>query len=371
MLLAGLGAPSLARAQFPARLDSDGGLFEAGIASATIDGYARSSLSDLAASLWGVRSRLSGIGSASVTRFGSGNVSAYGELHGAAALSPDEHNLASIRLDGGGGSYHGRTSSRYVETSVVLGRKTGSGSGAGWIAAGLGSAGDVMMHGTAHGEVGGALIAPSAMIDAVLRYATVASWRYADAEVHAQWAPLMRRRSGIARLAVGVDAGMRIASPFPGRQAWLAGTGTLRIAGPVSLVGYAGAQPADPMRGTPGVAFTSVALRFSPTAGRTVPVASAVVARATSVSAEGADGRRVVTVRLAGAGSVELMGDITAWLPVAMDRVAPGVWQARLLIDEGSHRLNVRADSGAWGPPPGLPVSDDEFGGRVGILVVP
>jgi len=81
----------LARAQFPARLDSDGGLFEAGIASATIDGYARSSLSDLAASLWGVRSRLSGIGSASVTRFGSGNVAAYGELHGAAALSTLAH----------------------------------------------------------------------------------------------------------------------------------------------------------------------------------------------------------------------------------------------------------------------------------------
>ena len=78
----------------------------------------------------------------------------------------------------------------------------------------------------------------------------------------------------------------------------------------------------------------------------------------------------MISVALESARTVEVMGDFTAWSPVAMTRSATGIWQVRIPVEEGSHRMEIRADSGAWIPAPGLPVVADEFGGSVGILVV-
>ncbi len=44
--------------------------------------------------------------------------------------------------------------------------------------------------------------------------------------------------------------------------------------------------------------------------------------------------------------------------------------EAALPLRAGSHRLLVRVDGGEWMPPPGLPAAPDEFGGRVGVLLV-
>jgi hypothetical protein len=44
-----------------------------------------------------------------------------------------------------------------------------------------------------------------------------------------------------------------------------------------------------------------------------------------------------------------------------------------LLVDRaraGTYRLNVRVDGGEWVAPPGLLDVEDEFGGRVGLLVL-
>ena len=78
----------------------------------------------------------------------------------------------------------------------------------------------------------------------------------------------------------------------------------------------------------------------------------------------------MISVVLENARTVDIMGDFTSWLPVPMTRAATGKWQIRIPLNEGSHRLEVRADSGSWVPAPGLPVAADEFGGSVGILVV-
>ena len=37
----------------------------------------------------------------------------------------------------------------------------------------------------------------------------------------------------------------------------------------------------------------------------------------------------------------------------------------------GAHRVAFRVDDGPWQPPADLPAVDDEYGGRVGLLVVP
>jgi hypothetical protein len=366
------GFPTSLLAQIAPRITSAGGLFEAGAASAAVDGYERSPLGDLAASLWGSFDRISGVGTVSLSRFESGSTTAYADLHGAVTLSSDPRNISSFKFGGGGGSYHGRTTSRYTEASLLLGRTTPEGRAAAWFEAGAGRAGGDRMAGTTYGKVGGVLRSTSAMLSAELDYTSVRAQHYTDGLIHAQWAPFGAQPLDAARFVAGIDAGLRSAGDgIPGRAAWLGGVATLRLVDPVSLVAYAGTQPADPVRATPGVTFTSLALRVtigpSGTARSPPPVAAA---RATSVSPELADGDRVLTVLLPDARTVEVMGDFTQWQPVAMSRTAPGIWQARLPIAPGSHRTDIRPDSGAWKPPPGIPVAADEFGGSVGILVV-
>ena len=82
------------------------------------------------------------------------------------------------------------------------------------------------------------------------------------------------------------------------------------------------------------------------------------------------DGMATVRVHSPGARRVEIMGDITGWEPVELDRRGDR-WERRLTMASGPHHVLVRIDGGAWVAPSNLPRIDDEFGGRVGLLVVP
>lgn len=68
---------------------------------------------------------------------------------------------------------------------------------------------------------------------------------------------------------------------------------------------------------------------------------------------------------------VELAADFTDWQPVALARMAEGVWEVVLPVASGTHRLNVRIDGGKWLAPTGTARAADEFGGEVGIVAVP
>jgi len=83
-----------------------------------------------------------------------------------------------------------------------------------------------------------------------------------------------------------------------------------------------------------------------------------------------ADGT-VISVSHPTATLIEVNGDFTDWRPRALIRIAPGRFQTRVVIPVGVHHLNVRYDGGPWQVPPGLASSDDGFGGRTGILIVP
>ncbi|HEU4559843.1 MAG TPA: glycogen-binding domain-containing protein [Longimicrobium sp.] len=132
------------------------------------------------------------------------------------------------------------------------------------------------------------------------------------------------------------------------------------------------------LRGTPELAsrpspFLSLSLRVLP--GRSAPAAAASVAAA---PAEGAafevisqGTARTFTVRAPGATRVEIMADFTDWQPRALTPgTEPGTWRVTLPISPGTYRINLRVDGAAWGAPPGLPDVEDEFGGRVGLLVI-
>jgi hypothetical protein len=70
------------------------------------------------------------------------------------------------------------------------------------------------------------------------------------------------------------------------------------------------------------------------------------------------------------ASSVEVCSDATDWTVVAARQVGREEWEVVLPLGPGVHRIAMRVDGGAWGPPPGAPTTPDEFGGEVGLIVV-
>jgi hypothetical protein len=88
------------------------------------------------------------------------------------------------------------------------------------------------------------------------------------------------------------------------------------------------------------------------------------------VQLSGAAQSRGLRVRAPGAQRVEGRGDWTDWRPVALVRDGDA-WVLADPVPRGTRRLTVRADGGAWRVPANLAGADDDFGSRVGLLVVP
>ncbi len=111
---------------------------------------------------------------------------------------------------------------------------------------------------------------------------------------------------------------------------------------------------------------------------RTIGIIDAVTAETIAndslTIADTETGRELVRVLLVvdapRAESVELMGDATSWSVTSMSRTRDGKWRAELRVQPGMHRVVVRADGGHWVAPPGLPLSTDDFGSHVGMLIV-
>ncbi|HEX2203572.1 MAG TPA: glycogen-binding domain-containing protein [Longimicrobium sp.] len=190
--------------------------------------------------------------------------------------------------------------------------------------------------------------------------------RYTDSEVGAEWI------GGRLRLdaAVGGRAGEDgVAGRFWGR---VGGDFALRHGATLHFaVGRVGGLPELGSRGGP---YATLALRLS--AARRPPPALALAAVAAPAEAGDfhvlADGHlRTLRVRVPGASRVEMKADFTDWRTVALDTAEEaGTWQAVFDIAPGTYRVNLRVDGGPWGAPPGLLAVADEFGGRVGLLVV-
>jgi hypothetical protein len=78
-----------------------------------------------------------------------------------------------------------------------------------------------------------------------------------------------------------------------------------------------------------------------------------------------------VTLRVPSARSVEIAGDFCSWRPVVLRETSPNTWEVTLPMTPGTHRINVRVNGDAWAAPAGVATVDDEFNGRVGVVVVP
>ncbi|MGH7460731.1 MAG: glycogen-binding domain-containing protein, partial [Longimicrobiales bacterium] len=144
------------------------------------------------------------------------------------------------------------------------------------------------------------------------------------------------------------------------------------------LVAGAGTYPVDLTQGFPGGHFVTLGARFRASPRKQVMPAP-IVQNGEALAATGAitafeavpslNGFTTLRIRAPGAAGVEIMGDFTDWQPLSLK--PGGWWTATLRIKPGTHQMNARINGGDWFVPPGLSVLKDEFGGSVGILIVP
>ena len=133
-----------------------------------------------------------------------------------------------------------------------------------------------------------------------------------------------------------------------------------------AVVLTAARQLPDYVRGGDAVDAVTIGVRF----GQVSPSAARGGPRVAMVQFTGTADTRTVRMHAAEARTVEIMGDFTNWEPRAMTRNGAS-FESTMRVSSGTHRLMVRIDGGAWRPPANTPVVDDDFGGRVGLLVVP
>lgn len=219
--------------------------------------------------------------------------------------------------------------------------------------------------------------------------------RFAGAAAEASWTRLTvgdtafsdlvgRVRWSRGAFDVAGSAGTRVASRGGGKGLYGDVTATLRIGAWLALVIGGGTYPSDPVRGSIPGRYVTAGVRLAPraplqpvvvpqTGAFSVGPPAAVGARVdrARVAVERVAGLAVLVVRVSGAARVEVMGDFTDWRPVTLSATADGRWQYGLPLPPGMHRFNLRLDGGAWGVPEGAGYAADEFGGSVGVLVVP
>ena len=159
-------------------------------------------------------------------------------------------------------------------------------------------------------------------------------------------------------------------------ESWASGSAAVWLSSRAALVASAGRALADEARGVPSVRYLSLALRVG-----WRPTRSAGVLRVRQPPGEDDAGRidirdigdslRAVIVHQRMASRVEVVGDFTDWQPVAMTNMPNGEWRIERNIAPGPHRVAIRVDGGPWRVPPNLPRVEDDFGGEVGIVIVP
>jgi hypothetical protein len=204
------------------------------------------------------------------------------------------------------------------------------------------------------------------------------SIRYADFQGILTW-----KRD---RLELGSQGGFRVGRPLvtlgSDQKAWISANAVYALRKRFAVVASAGTYPVNPTEGFPGGRFVSLSMRLLAGSSAPIQVEPAVqVTRPTEVGGGPPAATSFVATRLGtdsvsfritapNASQVEIAGDFTGWKPVALIPAEPGVWTLALPMQRGNYQMNVRVNGGQWLAPPSLLTMLDEFGGRVGLLVI-
>lgn len=209
------------------------------------------------------------------------------------------------------------------------------------------------------------------------------STRYADLQTALTW---KTERADLSAV-LGVRLGDQITTLRSSARSWASFSAARQLTQRIGVNLSGGTYPIDPTQGFPGGRFISIAMRFN-TSGRRaaapvsaaiqtpeITVDSAVPSVAVTAFEVGGDSTGKITFRVTapGAAMVELNADFTDWTPLALtaDPIIPGQWSIALPISPGKYQMNIRVNGDKWLVPPGLLSMLDEFGGAVGLLIVP
>lgn len=356
------GAPPAALAQQDASLDL-------GFTSISYDSTTRVSGFTVAPALQLSRSLATFGAAGTFSLFNGGGWSAQGRLTGS-TFTPSFHHLrAEVAGVVGGSRFEGATSTAQMLGQVrvhLLGARQGA-----WVSLGGGQSWNgAELHGTSLAGVGAWLRRAGTMLTVSAIPTTIGGDRYTDATGSLRW-------SGRAIELDGSLTARRGGSVVPGGT-WGGASATFWVSHGAAIVAGAGSYAPDPAQALPGGHYVTVSLRFAarpvhyPELHITRPAAPAEqLAVARSIEVRNAhDGQRVIRVRVAAAGQVELMGDFTDWRVVQLVRTAHDRWEITLPLPPGEHHFNLRVNGGEWGVPAGVPSVADEFEGRVGVLLV-
>lgn len=281
-----------------------------------------------------------------------------GELHGSGSLTT---------YDAGQGSGHALAGARAHIARVTAGA---------WIGASAGAVKDPIGWRSSHaGELGAWKQMDRAIAQAVVMPVKIAGGlSFTDVEGTVRFVGSRLEATGTAGLRT------RVRGFDESAASWVSVNAIAWALRDVGITAGIGSYPTDPGQNLPSAKYATLGVRFSPggmrhpAAGLSADVLSAPE-RATSPAMavrRGREERATMVFHAPSARQVEIMGDFTDWTPVQMGRSASGgAWTISLPVTSGVHQVNVRVDGGGWIVPAGLATVRDEFGGSVGVLLVP
>ena len=313
--------------------------------------------------------------SAILSQFTSGGWSAQGSLSGSRFIRTSRSFVAEFAGLVGGSTHSDatRTGELVVNGRLHLSRRLGEL----FVGAGVGRTWDgVAWRGLTLGEAGVSIGSASRNAVATISPAAInGSIYYTDLQV----ALSMETRGTELGALIGSRLGDQLTTLSRNATSWASLSATRRIRNRLALSLSGGTYPIDPTQGFPGGRFVSLAVRII-TGDRPPSVPRVAVgpetprgpAIASFNASRDRQGVLTITVTASGADLVEVNGDFTNWVPMALTRdpSEPEHWAARLPVGPGKYQINIRINGGKWVVPPGILSMLDEFGGTVGLLVV-
>lgn len=218
----------------------------------------------------------------------------------------------------------------------------------------------------------------AATIRATALHGWVGDTTYTDVESTAQ--------AGRGAIELRGLVGARVWSRAAGRGMYGEASATINLDRHLGLVIGAGRYPADPTRGTIAGRYLALGIHLSTSSSGPVTTGyadpMALVLPGATLPGEVPDGPtlevgestregRAIEVHAPGAEAVQIMGDFTDWQAIALTRTAGDLWRIVLPLAPGSHFVEVRINSGLWRAPALMTRVADDFGGEMGLLVVP